>query len=114
MNNVDSKPTILKNVSAAAGHWLNLHLVGDVAKKSPRDAIGAIVYLTTGKLRQRQDVVSGGGYGSQNDQALHFGLGVATSVDKVEIKWPDGSLESIAIPAIDRKLTIAQGKGLVK
>ena len=114
MNNVDSKPTILKNVCDAPGHWLNLHLVGDVAKKSPRDAIGAVVYLTTVKLRQRQDVVSGGGYASQNDQTLHFGLGAATSVDKLEIKWPDGSLESVAIPAIDRKLTIVQGKGLVK
>jgi hypothetical protein len=113
MNNVDSKPTILKNVSGAAGHWLNLNLVGDVTKKSPRDAIGAIVYLTTGKLRQRQDVVSGGGYGSQNDQTLHFGLGAATSVDKLEIKWPDGSLESVVVPALDRKLRVVQGKGLV-
>jgi len=114
MNNVDSKPTILRNVSGSTGHWVNLHLIGDVAKKSPRDAIGAIVYLTTGKVRQRQDVVSGGGYASQNDQTLHFGLGTATSVDKVEIKWPDGSLESVAIPAIDRRLTIVQGKGLLK
>ncbi|MCU1266917.1 MAG: ASPIC/UnbV domain protein [Acidobacteria bacterium] len=114
LNNVDSKPTVLKNVSAAPGHWVSLHLVGDVAKKSPRDAIGAIVYLTTGKVRQRQDVVSGGGYASQNDQTLHFGLGTATSIDKVEIKWPDGSMETISIPTIDRKFTVTEGKGLTK
>lgn len=114
INNVDSKPTVLKNVTAEPGHWLSLHLVGDVAKKSPRDAVGAIVYLTTGKIRQRQDVVSGGGYASQNDPTLHFGLGAATSVDKVEIKWPDGTLETVAIPGVDRKLTVIEGKGLAK
>lgn len=114
INNVDSRPTILKNISAVPGHWMNLRLVGDVAKKSPRDAVGACVFVTTGKIRQRQDVISGGSYASQNDLSLHFGLGTATSVDKVEIKWPDGAMETVAIPGVDRKLTIVEGKGLVK
>ncbi len=114
INNADSKPTILKNVAAPVGHWLALRLVGDVGKRSPRDAIGAIVYVTTGKVRQRQDVISGGSYASQNDLTLHFGLGAATSVDKVEIKWPDGSSETVNIPGIDRKLTVIEGKGVVK
>ena len=39
INNADSKPTVLKNVTAPAGHWLELRLVGDVSRKSPRDAI---------------------------------------------------------------------------
>ena len=42
---------------------------------------------------------------------LHFGLGAATRVDKLEIKWPDGSIETFAVPAIDRIVTITQGKG---
>ena len=114
INNADSKPTILRNVSPAAGHWLELHLVGDVSKKSPRDAIGAIAYVTTGKLRQRQDVVSGAGYASQNDLTMHFGLADSTRVDKLEIKWPDGSVETLDIPGVDRKLTVIESKGLVK
>jgi hypothetical protein len=114
INNADSKPAILRNVSAAPGHWLNLRLVGDVSKKSPRDAIGASAYVTTGKVRQRQDIVSGGSFGSQNDMTLHFGLGTATSVDKVEIKWPNGATETVAIPGVDRKLTIVEGKGVAK
>ncbi len=114
INNIDSKPTILKNVSVPVGHWLELHLVGDIAKKSPKDAIGAIAYVTTGKLRRRMDVISGGGYASQNDMSLHFGLGDSQRVDKAEIKWPDGSLETIEIPGIDRKLTAMEGKGVVK
>ncbi len=114
LNNTDSKPTILRNVSTPVGHWLGLNLVGDVARKSPRGAIGAIAYLTTGKLRQRQDVISGAGYCSQNDMTLHFGLGDATRVDKLEIKWPDGLLEVVAVPGVDRRLTIIEGKGVAK
>src|ERR1041385_8700439 len=112
INNTDSKPTLLKNVAAGAGHWVELRLVGDVAKKSPRDAIGASAYVTTGKLRQREDVISGASYASQNDMTLHFGLGAATSIDKLEIKWPDGSSEIVPVSGIDRKLTITEGKGV--
>jgi hypothetical protein len=112
INNLDAKPVVLRNVAATSGHWLGLRLIGDVAKKSPRDAIGSIAYLTTGSLRQRQDVVSGAVYCSQNDMTLHFGLGAATKVDKLEIQWPDGSVEKFDVPAIDRVVTITEGKGV--
>ena len=114
INNTDSKPTILKNVTAATGHWVDLRLVGDVAKKSSRDAIGAIAYVISGKLRQRQDVVSGSSYASHNDMTLHFGIGAATTIDRIEIKWPDGFGETIQNPAIDRKLTVVESKGVSK
>jgi hypothetical protein len=114
INNLDGKPVLLRNVAASNGHWLGLKLVADVAKKNPRDAIGAIAYLTLGKLRQRQDVFSGAIYCSQNDMTLHFGLGAETKVDKLEIKWPDGTLETFDIPAIDKIVTITQGKGVVR
>jgi hypothetical protein len=45
---------------------------------------------------------------------LHFGLGAATSVDKVEIKWPDGVVESVNVQGVDRKLTVTEGKGIAK
>ncbi len=111
INCLDSKPTVLRNVTKGAGHWLELRLVGDVARKSPKDAIGAIAYVTAGKLRQRADVISGGGYASQNDPRLHFGLGEANHVDKLEIKWPGGTLETFDVPGVDRVLTITEGKG---
>ncbi len=95
----------------AKNHWLRLRLVGDPAKKSPRDATGATVYVTTGKLRQRGDVLSGGSYSSQNDPCLYFGLGAATKVDKLEVSWPDGSAETFDVPAVDKTLTLTQGKG---
>jgi enediyne biosynthesis protein E4 len=114
INNADSRPSLLRNVATPVGHWLALHLVGDVSKKSPRDAIGASVYVTTGKVRQRQDVISGGSYSSQNDTTLHFGLGAATNVDKVEIRWPDGAKETIQVPSVDRKFTVIENKGVSK
>ena len=110
INNVDAKPVMLRNIATATGHWLGLRLIGDVTKKTPVDAIGSIAYLTTGSVRQRQDVVSGAVFCSQNDMTLHFGLGAATKVDKLEIKWSNGSTESFDVPAIDKIITIKQGK----
>ncbi|HMG33266.1 MAG TPA: CRTAC1 family protein [Blastocatellia bacterium] len=112
INNIDSAPTLLRNVTKPAGHWIELKLIGDPGKKSPRDAIGAIVYVTAGKLRQRQDVVSGAGYASQNDLRLHFGLGQATIIDRVEIVWPGGDVESVTLPSCDKVYTITQGQGV--
>ena len=114
INNIDSKPTVLQNVASPVGHWLSVRLVGDTSNKISRDAIGAIVYLTVGKVRQRKDVISGNSYASQNDLTLHFGLGSATRVDKVEIKWSDGSQQIVRPPGVDRRITITQDKGLVK
>jgi hypothetical protein len=114
INNMDGKPSILRNVAAPAGHWLNLRLVGDPGKKTPKDAIGSIAYLTSGKIRQRLDVISGAVYCSQNDMTLHFGLGAATRVDRLEIQWANGSSETFEVPAIDKTLTIIQGKGAAK
>jgi hypothetical protein len=114
INNLDAKPVVLRNTAAASGHWLGLRLIGDVAKKTPKDAIGSSAYLTTGDVRQRQDVLSGAIYCSQNDLTLHFGLGAATKVDKLEIKWANGSVESFDVPAVDRIMTITQGKGIMR
>jgi enediyne biosynthesis protein E4 len=113
INNIDTKPSVLRNVTPAPGHWVDLQLTGD-GKKVPRDAVGSIAYLTTGKVRQRLDVISGSVYCSQNDLTLHFGLGTATKVDKLEIQWPNGALEVFDVPAIDKTVTIVQGKGINK
>ena len=114
INNMDAKPSILRNVTSPAGHWVNLRLAGDVAGKTPKDAIGSIVYLTTGKIRQRLDVISGAVYCSQNDLTLHVGLGAATKVDKLEVQWANGAVEAFEVPAIDKTITIVQGKGIRK
>jgi hypothetical protein len=106
INNLDAKPVVLRNVAANTGHWLGVRLRG-----SASDPIGATAYVTTGSVRQRQDVVSGAVYCSQNDMTLHFGLGAATKIDKLEIKWPDGKVEEFIVSGVDRIVTLTQGKG---
>jgi enediyne biosynthesis protein E4 len=81
--------------------------------KSPRDAIGAKMFVTAGGVRQRADVFSGGSYASSSDQRLHFGLGAADKIDRIEIVWPSGSKETIQAPAVDKIYTIEEGKGSV-
>src|SRR6266571_6791863 len=111
LNNMDSAPTLLRNVAKNNNHWITLKLVG--GPKSPRDAIGAKVFLTTGGVRQRADVFSGGSYGSSSDQRVHFGLGSATKVEKLEIHWPSGRKQVISVPDVDRILTVTECKGSV-
>ena len=70
---IDGPLLLLKNVNPDHNHWVEMKLVG--GPKSPRDAVGATVYLTADGMRQRQDVLSGGSYASSNDQRPHFGSG---------------------------------------
>jgi enediyne biosynthesis protein E4 len=108
INQVDGPPVLLRNVSPDKNHWVGLKLIG--GPKSPRDAVGATVYLTAGGIRQRGDVLSGGSFASSNDQRVHFGLGQATQIDKVEIHWPSGAVENLTLPGVDRYFTIVEGK----
>jgi hypothetical protein len=111
LNNMDSTPTLLRNVYKTTNHWVQFRLIG--GPKSPRDATGTTAFLTAGGFRQRADVTSGGSYGSNSDPRLHFGLGGATKVDKLEIHWPSGATESVNVPGIDRTFTVAEGKGIM-
>ncbi len=110
INNLDSAPTLLRNVVKNGNHWVTLKLIG--GPKSPRDAIGAKVFLTAGGARQRADVFSGGSYGSNSDPRVHFGLGSTTKVDKVEIYWPSGTKQEVTLPRVDQIFFVDEVKGL--
>jgi len=112
INNCDSRPTVLRNTTNTHGHWLMVKLTGGA--NSPRDAIGATVWLTAGGQRQRADVISGASYCSQSDLRLHFGLGRATKVERLEIRWPSGAKETVEVKSVDRVLAITEGKGATK
>jgi hypothetical protein len=116
INPIDGPPVLLRNMNPDHHHWVELKLVGGVnpanGKPSPRDAIGATVYLTANGIRQREDVMSGGSYISSNDQRAHFGLGDATDAGTAEVHWPSGTKESVKLPAVDRIYTITEGKGI--
>jgi enediyne biosynthesis protein E4 len=85
-----------------------------VGTKSNRSAIGAHVEVTAGELRQYDEVRSGGSYGSQSDFRLHFGLGRATRVDALEIRWPGGKVERLTGIAANQCVRVREGEGIVK
>ena len=109
VNVIDGTPVLLRNVNPDKHHWIAFKLIG--GPKSPRDAVGAQVYLTANGMKQRQDVISGGSYLSSNDPRPHFGLGPVTKVDDVEIHWPDGKVEHVPVPGIDQIVPITEGAG---
>lgn len=110
INNLNGPPTLLRNISSDQHHWVEFHLIGGA--KSPRDAIGASVFVTAGGITQRGDVLSGGSFASSSDPRVHFGLGDATAIERVEIHWPGGPRESIRVPAPDCIYMVEQGQGI--
>ena len=105
INNQNEAPSLLRQTTKPANHWITLKLEGVNAN---RNAIGARVRVTAGSLIQTAEVRSGGSYLSQNDLRLHFGLGAAAKVDRVEIVWPGGARQmENAMPA-DRIITIRE------
>ena len=109
INVMDGHPVLLRNVSKDTNHWLELKLAGGTG--SPRDAVGATVYVTANGMKQRGDVLSGGSYASTNDPRPHFGLGKATAVDAIEVHWPSGKVEHFSVPGVDRIVTLTEGGG---
>jgi hypothetical protein len=109
INVLDGHPVLLRDVSPDKNHWLELKLVGGA--KSPRDAVGATVYVTANGMKQRADVLSGGSYASSSDPRPHFGLGQAATVDAIEVHWPSGKVEHFTVPGVDRIVTLTEGTG---
>jgi hypothetical protein len=103
--NLGARGTLLHNVSTDTGHWIELRLVGT---KSNRDGIGARVEVFAAGKRQTAERVAGSGYLSQDDGHLHFGLGAATTIDKLLIHWPSGIEQTLAAQQVDRVLTVQE------
>ena len=114
VNPIDGEPLLLRNDGGhRAGHWLRLRLVGDPKQRCPRDATGSVVFLTAGGARQRGEVASGRSLLSQSDRRVHFGLGPATRVDRLEVRWANGPTVAYEVPAIDTEIVIDQARGVV-
>jgi hypothetical protein len=108
VNELDGPPMLLRNDGGSkAGHWLSLKLVG---KKSNRNAVGARVELTAGGLKQIDEVHAGDSYLSHSDWRLHFGLGTATTVDEISIRWPSGASQKLTKLPVDQVIKVEEGK----
>ncbi len=110
INDLDGRPMVLRNHGIPGRHWISLELAGT---KSNRLALNARVKVTAGGMTQTDEVHSGGSYLSQNDLRLHFGLGSATKVDSIEVRWPSGTVDKIGNLEADRFYSILEGAGVV-
>ncbi len=98
---------LLHNMRGTANHWLTVNLQATTSNTS---ALGAKISLTAGGITQTRLVVSGTGYMCNAPLQQHFGLGTATSVDQMQITWPDGEVQTLTGFAGDQDLDIVQGQ----
>jgi len=108
VNNVHDTPDLYRLESKNAHHWLLVKLVGT---RSNRSAIGARLRCVIGRSVLLEEVRGGGSYISQNDLRVHFGLGDAARVDRLEVRWPSGLEERFTDLAVDRIHTLVEGTG---
>ncbi|ABF39829.1 ASPIC/UnbV [Candidatus Koribacter versatilis Ellin345] len=110
VEDLDGSPTILRNKGVPGNHWVSFELAGT---KSNRLALNAKVKITAGGVTQTDEIHSGGSYLSQNDLRVHFGLGTATKIDSVEVRWPSGKVDTVKDIQADHYYAILEGKGIV-
>ncbi|MPY89883.1 MAG: CRTAC1 family protein [Luteitalea sp.] len=110
VNNVHARPDLFRlDVKVPAGRrWVLIDLVG---AKGNRHGIGARVRVTAGGMTQIDEVRGGGSYYAQNDFRVHFGLASATTIERLEVRWPDGREEVWANLPTNEILEIEQGSG---
>lgn len=88
--NMNDRPSLYRNDGGHLKNWISFRLEGT---RSNRDAIGARIEIEAGGRTQAAEVRSGGSYLSHSDMRVHFGLGDATRVDRIRIRWPNGNTE---------------------
>ena len=108
VTNSNQTPDLLENTGTNQNNWLSLQLVGST---SNRDAIGArVTVIAPGLEPQLREVKSGSSYLCQSDMRLHFGLGKASIVTRIEIRWPSGSEQSFEGIKPNQFLEIREGE----
>ncbi len=110
VENLVGGPMILRPEGGPPNHWISFQLEG---VKSNRLALNARIRITAGTLVQMKEVISGGSYLSQNDLRLHFGLGPHERVEKAQILWPDGTIETLQNLAANRFYELKEAVGVV-
>jgi hypothetical protein len=116
VNTVNGPPQLLRCDSSSGNNWIKVKAVGT---KSNRSGIGARVTCIatfrgeTKPHRQIDEVRSGGGYFSQGDLRVHFGLGKANKVDVLEIRWPSGQVDTMKDVAVNQVVFVKEGAGIV-
>ena len=103
---IGARAEVLLNQSLNENHWVLLDLVG---RRSNRDGIGAVVRVETDSgTVQHRTAASAVGYAGSSDRRLHFGLGSAIRLERIEVRWPSGAVQTIEDAEIDRVVRIVE------
>ncbi len=128
VSNMNAPPSLLVNQVRTPNHWISFRPIGSIGGKklspqqsvttpnspalqSNRDAIGARIRIKAGTRILVDEVRSGSSFISNNDMRVHFGLGPASNIDWVEVRWPSGLLEKFDNLAVDAFHTLKEGTG---
>jgi len=109
--NNGAAPVLLRNEGGNRNNWLGLQLI---SKQSNAGAVGALITWTSGGVRRTRLKTSGGSYLASHDPREILGLGQATRIDSLEIKWPKGKIDKLTNLPINKYITIAEGEGIAK
>ena len=110
ISNMNARPSLLVNQAKYPNHWIAFKTIGT---NSNRDGIGARITVKAGNRLLVDEVRSGSSYVSSSDMRVHLGLGAASKLDSVEIRWPSGLTERFDNFAIDKINPVKEGSGVV-
>ena len=109
--NMDGSPVLLRNEVPSPGHWLQIRTIGS---KSNRDGFGARIEVTAAGSTRYAEVRAGSSFESSSDPRTFFGLGAATKVEAIVIRWPSGQVDKLGPEAADQELVVREGSGVVE
>jgi enediyne biosynthesis protein E4 len=117
VNTVNDYPQLLRCDLKLDHNWIKIRTIGT---KSNRSGIGARIVCVThlpGETKPHQqidEVRSGGGYFSQSDLRVHFGLGKAEKVDVLEVHWPSGQVDTMKDVKPNQVVFVKEGGGITR
>ncbi len=103
--NLNGPPELLMNVTKNANHWVDINLIG---VQDNRDGLGTRIKITTARGTQTNQATTAVGYNSSSDKRVHFGLGDATMIDRIDLLWPTGIHQTLTNIKPDQILTIRE------
>lgn len=106
---INGPARIYRNIAPRQGNWLSVRAV-DV-RHGGRDAYGAVVTVSAGKQSWFRDINPASSYLSSGDARAHFGLGNVSTIDRIEVRWPDGTIETFSGCEVNRLVTLKAGEG---
>jgi hypothetical protein len=105
ISSVGQRPALLKNQGVAGSNWILIRAQGT---KSNSFGLGATVRVQTSDRLQIKEINNVASYLSSSDTRLHFGLGKAPTIQRIEVAWPSGARQTLTDVAVNQVLVIKE------